>query len=217
MDYAAARAAMVENQLRVNQIADPAVIEAMAAVPREAFVPAHLRGIAYVDEDLPLGNGRYLIEPLVLARLLQAAAVEEGEPALVIGDASGYPAAVLAHMGAEVVVVESDAAAVAGVAATVAGLGLTHISVRHGPLTEGVPDAAPFAVILFAGAVLAVPGAIFDQLGEDGRLVAVIGAGPAMGQGMLHTRASGVISRRPVFDAATPLLPGFEPNPSFVF
>lgn len=219
MDYAAVRHNMVENQLRPNRVIDPAVVEAMEAVPREVFVPKAMRGVAYVDEDLPLGNGRYLIEPLVLGRLLQAAEVRPDDVALVVGCPVGYAAAVLSRMCSAVVALESDATQAEYAAQALAEAGADNVVVETGPLAEGWPKQAPYDVILLAGAVTEPPEALLRQLSDGGRLVAVVRPDPqaTMGQTVVVTRFGDSFGRRPVFDASTPLLPEFAPRPGFVF
>jgi protein-L-isoaspartate(D-aspartate) O-methyltransferase len=216
MDYTAARRNMVESQLRPNKVTNPALIEALASVPRELFVPESLRGVAYVDEDVPLGSGRFLMEPMILGRLLELAAVRPSDAALVVGAASGYSAAVLAGLANSVVALESDHELAPRAAQTLRTLGLSNVAVVEGPLAEGVPRQAPFDVILFDGTVDRVPPAILDQLAEGGRLVAVVKT-PGIGRAMLMTRQAGIVASRIAFDAAVPGLPGFEPAPAFVF
>jgi len=216
MDYTAARRNMVESQLRPNKVTNPALIEALASVPRELFVPESLRGVAYVDEDVPLGSGRFLMEPMILGRLLELAAVRPSDAALVVGAASGYSAAVLAGLANSVVALESDHELAPRAAQTLRTLGLSNVAVVEGPLAEGVPRQAPFDVILFDGTVDRVPPAILDQLAGGGRLVAVVKT-PGIGRAMLMTRQAGIVASRIAFDAAVPGLPGFEPAPAFVF
>jgi protein-L-isoaspartate(D-aspartate) O-methyltransferase len=213
----AARLNMVESQLRPNRVVDPAILEAFLDVPRENFVPEHLRKVACIDEDLPLGDGRWLMEPMVLGRLVQLASIAPGETVLEIGAATGYGTAVLARLARSVVGVESDAALARAAADNLARLGAGNAVVREGPLERGYPDRAPYDVILFEGAVAEIPSEIADQLAENGRLLAVVKAGAGLGRATLATRLRGVLSRRVVFDAGTPLLPGFAPKPSFVF
>ena len=128
MDYALARSNMVSNQLRPNRVDDPAVLDAMADVPRERFLPKALRGVAYADEDLPLPNGHWLIEPLVLARLIQAAEIQPSDVVLVIGCATGYAGAVLARLAATVIVL-APAATAATVEALLDDLGVDNVVV----------------------------------------------------------------------------------------
>ena len=217
MNFAAARRNMVENQIRTNRITDPVVIAAMSEVPREAFLPDPLRSIAYIDEDIPLGNGRYLMEPLVVAQLLQAVEVQAEDLVLEIGCATGYASAVSARMAIAVVALESDPALAEQATAVLAELHQDAVAVVVGDLRAGYPRQAPFNVILFSGAVEEVSPAILDQLADGGRLAAVVRADGGLGHGTLFTRHGEAVSRRPVFDAATPLLPGFEKAPSFTF
>src|SRR6266700_3242878 len=127
-DYRSARLNMVESQIRPNKVTDPAVIEAMLAVPRERFVPEALRGVAYVDEDIPLGGGRYLMEPMVLGRLLQTAAIRPSDVVLDVGCGPGYASAVMARLARDVVALEEDPALMRQVAVLVTELGLTNVA-----------------------------------------------------------------------------------------
>jgi protein-L-isoaspartate(D-aspartate) O-methyltransferase len=215
--FEAARAHMVESQIRPNKVTDDRVLAAIAAVRRELFVPEHLRPVAYIDNDLPLGDGRYLMEPMVTARLLQEAAVEPADIALVVGAGAGYEAAVLARLARSVVALEEDPQLARRARAALADHGIAAVSVVEGSLAAGYRLRAPYDVVMFGGAVAEVPNEIVAQLAEGGRLVAVVKAGGGIGRAMLTTRTGGVIARRVIFDAATPLLPGFQPKPAFVF
>lgn len=216
MDFQAARTAMVNSQLRPNRLTDERIAAALEAVPRERFLPKSLAGIAYVDEDLPLGNGRYLIEPMVLARMLQESRIGEDETVLDVGCATGYGAAVLARLANTVVALESDPELAARATDVLGALEVANAAVVEGPLEKGLPDQGPFDVIIIEGAVAEVPPALFDQVAEDGRLLAVVRQ-QGIGVLTLYAREHGVIGHRRLFDAATPLLPGFEPKKSFVF
>jgi len=216
-DYAAARLNMVDGQLRTNGITDLAVLEAFLAVPRERFVPEALRGAAYVDEDLSLGGGRYMMEPLVLARLIQLAGTQPQHRVLLVGAATGYAAAILARVAKTVVALESDPALAATARRLLAELGSTGVHVVEGPLAAGHAAGAPYDVIILGGAVSQVPDAIADQLAEGGRLAAVMLTRSGMGEAVAMTRVGHVMSRRSSFGAATPPLPGFAPAPGFVF
>lgn len=218
----AARLNMVEGQLRTNKVIDEAVLEGFLTVPRERFVPAALRGIAYVDDDIPLGNGRYLIEPMVLARLLQLAEIRKDDKALEIGCATGYATALLAKLAARVDAVESDATLFAAAGRNLAALGLGNVALHQAPLAEGWLAGAPYNVILINGGVGEVPAAVCEQLAEGGRLVTVSegAASPAdsrCGQAILMTRAEHKLSSRPAFDATVQPLPGFARRAAFVF
>ena len=216
-DYAVARHNMVEGQIRTNRVTDPALVAALDAVPREAFVPKSMQAIAYVDEDLAIGQGRHLMEPLVLARLLQAADVTPSDAVLDIGCATGYSTAVIARIAGSVVGVESDARFVAEANRRLGELSMDNAAVVQGELTRGYAKQAPYNVIVLNGAIGRVPRDIADQLVEGGRLVAVMRDEGGIGRATLMTRVGGTLSSRIIFDAATPDLPGFAREPGFVF
>ena len=217
IDFAATRLTMVESQLRTNKVTDQAVLDAFLAVPRERFVPPALASTAYVDDDLPLGGGRFLMQPIVLARLIQLARIGPDDAVLVIGAGSGYGTAIAARLAQRVVGVECDAGLAASAGARLAELGRGNAAVVEGPLAQGYRAPAPYQVVLFEGRVAHIPDAIAVQVAEGGRIVAVLGDAGGMGRAVLMTRSGGVLSRRPVFDAAVPALPGLERAPSFVF
>lgn len=209
---------MVEGQLRPNKVTDPVVLDAFKSLPREKFVPEAMRGAAYVDEDLPLGNGRFLMEPMVLARLLQSAELRPNYSALEIGSATGYGAAVLAKAVHKVVALESEAALAKQARVNLGDAGIAGVSVMEGPFELGYPQRGPYDVILISGAVAAIPATISDQLSSNGVILAVLKPeGSFMGQAVLMERADGVISKRILFDAGTPILPGFASVPAFSF
>ena len=216
MDFAAARENMVDCQILPNRVTDKRLIEALGAVPREAFVPTEYQGVAYVDEAIPLGGGRDLMQPLVTARLFQAAEPKVRDLALVIGCGTGYGAAVLSYLVGTVVAVESDGGLAKEANQVLSGLGIDTVAVMEGRLEEGYKKQAPYDVILFDGAVADVPDALSSQLAEGGRLVAVI-SDNGVGKAQLMTRHHDQLSSREVFDAGAPLLPGFERSESFVF
>lgn len=217
-DYAKVRMNMVDSQIRPNKVTDPAVLNAFLEVPRELFVPESLRGAAYIDEDLPVAPHRFLMEPMVLARMLQAATVRSTDRVLNIAAGVGYDAAVLGRMAHDVVAVEADATLADGARAALAACQAGNVTVVTADPTKGHPSHAPYDVILFSGAVAVEPDGLAEQLTEGGRLVCVVktGAG-AVGQAVLVERVPGGFSHRVLFDAAIPELPGFEPAPAFVF
>lgn len=217
MDFAKARRNMVESQLRTNKVVDPAVLDAMGAIPREQFVPESMAAVAYVDEDIPLGDGRFLMEPMVLGRLLQEARPTADDAVLLIGCGAGYGAAVLGRLCGAVFALESDPAVAAKATVLLSGLGADNAVVVEGPLDRGWPDEAPYGLILFNGAVDAVPDAIIGQLADDGRIATVIAGERGPGRATLIERRAGITSRRTLFDANTPALPGFIKSAGFVF
>jgi protein-L-isoaspartate(D-aspartate) O-methyltransferase len=221
IDFATSRRNMVDNQIRPNRVTSPALLQALLEVPRELFVPETGRGIAYVDEDIPLQSSesgpRWLMEPMVFARLLQAAEIEKSEVVLHIGCGSGYGAAVLSRLATTVVAVESDPALSAAATANLDRLKVDNVAFIAGDLKKGCPAQAPYGVIVFDGAIDRIDDQIGAQLAEGGRLVAVLRDGPGMGKAILALRRGGTLSHRILFDAGTPYLPGFAPEPSFVF
>lgn len=218
MDFAAARHNMVECQVRPNRVTDTAVIAAMSSVPRELFVPKERRSIAYVDEALCIAPGRWLMEPMITAQLLQMAEVRPEDVVLVVGAATGYTAAVLSRLAGTVVALESDAALAQGATALLAELGADNTIVATGDLQQGYGKQAPYNLVFFDGAIGEVPGAYLSQIAEGGRLVAVVSRGTShMGRGTLFTCHGGRMSARDQFDAGTPFLPGFARQPAFTF
>ena len=217
VDFAAARLNMVESQLRTNKVTNGAVLDAFERTPRELFVPESRQGIAYVDEDIEIGSGRHLMEPMVLARLLQAAQPGPSDVVLDIACGTGYATALLAGMAATVVALESDEDLAASATDTLAVLEADNAVVVKGRLNEGYPAQAPYNVILIGGGVAEVPEVISRQLAEGGRLVAVIKDSGSIGRATLLECHGDVVSGRVLFDAAVPSLPEFEPAPRFVF
>lgn len=218
MDYALARLNMVESQIRTNKVTDPAVIDAFESVPRELFVPKAKRGIAYADEALEIGSGRYMLEPMVLARLLQAAMPGPADVALEVACGTGYATALLARLVSTVVGIDEIDPLVEQGNATLSDLEIDNAALVSGPLMDGYRKQAPYNVILIGGAVDTLPDEFFGQLAEGGRLVAVEG-GTAVGPGVavLYEKMSGRLGRRMLFDAGTPMLAGFRREPGFVF
>lgn len=216
-DYAAARFHMVEGQVRPNKVTDQRLVDAMMTVPRELFVPKAVRGIAYVDEDVAIAPGRFLLEPMVFARMLQAAAIGERDVVLDVGCGSGYSAAVIARLAATVVALESDEALAARASAALSETGVDNALVVCGPLNLGHPAQAPYDVIVVNGAVAEVPSALGEQLADGGRMVVTVVRPHAAGEVRMFQRVGGVLSSRVLFEARPPLLPGFEPVPAFEF
>jgi protein-L-isoaspartate(D-aspartate) O-methyltransferase len=218
-DMAALRTKMVDGQVRPSDVTDHRIIDAMLDIPREAFVPADLQPFAYLDRDLPVSadrRSRCLIQPMIFAKMVQAAAIGPGDVVLEVGCASGYGSAVIARLASSVVALEEDEALADTAAATLARLGVDTVAVVKGPLAAGHPDEAPYDVILVEGSVEVVPEALTDQLKDGGRLVVVVGTGSAA-RGMLFTRTGDDVAGRVVMNASVPLLPGFARERAFEF
>lgn len=213
--FAAARRHMVLSQLRPNRVTDDRVAEAMGTVPREEFVPHDLRGVAYLDEDLEVAPGRFLVEPRVFGRLLQEAGVHRHDVILDIGCGTGYSAAVLGHLGQAVVAIESDPEIVAAASETLSRLEADNVAVVEGALAEGNARQGPYNVIHINGAISEVPETLLKQLADGGRLICVLGTGP--GVATLFTRQGDNFARQSAFDAAVPELKDLVKTPAFEF
>jgi protein-L-isoaspartate(D-aspartate) O-methyltransferase len=212
-----ARLKMIENQLRPNKVTDERVLDAFERIRRELFVPPTLRGVAYVDDDLPLGGGRSLMEPMVAARLVQAATVQPKDSALVVGAGVGYEAALLSLLARGIVALEENSELARLGRSALVDHRIASVSYVEAPLVAGHRQRAPYNVILFAGAVGQIPPEIENQLAEGGRIAVVLRPHAGVGRATLITRTGGVLAPRVIFDAGTPLLPGFDAKPGFVF
>jgi protein-L-isoaspartate(D-aspartate) O-methyltransferase len=216
-DFAQARRMMVEGQIRTNDVTDLRVLAAFDEVARERFVPPRWQPIAYLDRDVPVqetGGARCLLKPMVLAKMIQAAAVGEHERVLDVGCATGYSSAIFAKLAQAVVALEEDSALAE--AATRTLVGADNVKVVTGPLTKGWPHDAPYDVILLNGSTEVPPQTLLDQLANGGRLLAVVGRDP-IGRGTVYRRSGTHVSAHREFDAVAPLLPGFSKPPAFVF
>ena len=208
-DFAAARLAMVDSQLRPQGVTDAAVLGAMGAIARERFLPDHIRPLAYVDRALPLGDGRFLAAPAVLGQLLTAMMAAPGQRALVVGASTGYSAAVLGAMGLSVVAVESSPE----LAAKARELG---IEVSEAPLDKGDAKRGPYDQILIDGAVEHISDAIVEQLAEGGRLgTALVDRG--ITRLIVGRKSGGAFGYLSLGDAGSPVLPGFARPRAFTF
>jgi protein-L-isoaspartate(D-aspartate) O-methyltransferase len=218
--FSIARQKMVDGQVRTSDVTDARILDAMLAVPREAFVPESKRALAYLDLDLDVSEGgaakRYLIQPAVMAKMMQAAEINSTDRVLVVGCATGYAAAVIARFAGEVFATESEPALAERAKATLAGLGVANVTVRAAPAAKGDAADGPFDVIFLNGATEIVPQELYEQLREGGRLVGVFAFSQPQ-RAAIVTHTHGDFGHRPLFDAVAPLLPGLERLPAFVF
>jgi protein-L-isoaspartate(D-aspartate) O-methyltransferase len=218
--FSTARQKMVDGQVRTSDVTDAGIIDAMLAVPREAFVPAKQQALAYLDLDLDVGEGgsaeRFLIKPAVTAKLLQAAEIGDTDNVLVVGCATGYAAALVARLAARVTATEGDSALAARAKDILGQLGIGNVAVKAAAAADGDPANGPYDVIVLNGATEVAPLRIYQQLKEGGRLVGVFALGrPARATIVTHSHHD--FGHRALFDAAAPVLPGLERVPAFVF
>ena len=221
-DFAAARANMVDSQLRPNKVTDKRIIGAMADIPRELFVPSTLVGVAYNDENIPLLSGRSLMQPMVLARLAQAAEIRETDLVLDLAPATGYSTFVLAALAEKVVAVEPDVVLHKEAENNFTKYAPGRATVLAGAPVEGCAARAPFDVIFINGSVEFLPEVILSQLADGGRLVCVMRRyGPAQaahtGQARLYRKTNGSVTWSPLFEANVPPAPGFLAPRGFTF
>ena len=221
-DFAAARRMMVNCQVRTSDVTDLRLIAAMQELPRERFLPAANAQLAYLDLDVPVTEStagaavRRLLKPAVLAKLLQAAEIRGSDHVLDVGCATGYASAILARLACSVVALEEDASLGRLAEDNLRAVGALNATVVSGPLAEGWPQEAPYDFILLNGATEIPPMSLLRQLKEGGRMVGVVGGGPAT-KAMLYRAVGHDVSGWPIFDAAAPLLPGFKQPAAFAF
>lgn len=219
-DFATSRQNMVDCQVRPSDVTDLRIIDAMLAVPREMFVPDSKRPIAYLDLDIDVAAAgkpkRHLIQPAVLAKMIQAAAITGNDRVLVVGSATGYSAAIIAHLAKDVVATEPDPALAATAKASLATLGLANVTVATAQPAEGDSAHAPYDVILLDGATEVEPHGLYEQLKMGGRLVGVFAVSKPP-RATLVARSPADFGTRVLFDASAPVLPGLERLPEFTF
>ena len=214
-DFTAARTIMVDSQVRPNKVNDRRILDAMKALPRERFVPPHAAALAYADEDVPLGGGRVLLEPMVIARLVQAAAVVPGERVLVVASGTGYGAALMAACGGVVTALEDDKALLAIARSALAGHSVT---IAEGAPAAGWASGGPYDVVFLEGAAEQIPEALAAQVKQaGGRFIGITSTDGRTAQAVSGMRAGAGLALRPLFDCATPRLPGFRQAAGFVF
>jgi protein-L-isoaspartate(D-aspartate) O-methyltransferase len=217
IDFSLARSKMIESQVRPNGITDGRIIQAMALLPREIFVPEARRSLAYMDEDIEIGAGRSLMEPMALAKLVQLAEIQSGDHVLHVGCGTGYATALLAALGKTVIGIDEDEGFAQTANSNLARLDIANAEVHRSAHAAGWTGGQPYDAILVDGRVPVVPSALFEQLRDGGRLVAVVGDND-VATATAYNRHDGAISSLPAFEASVGPLPGVTvERPAFVF
>lgn len=216
-DFMIARANMVDGQLRPNRIKTPALLAAFAAVPRELFVPPAARGSAYADAAQPLGQGRQMHAPLVLAHLVQALEVEADDTVLVAAAAMGYSAAILAHMARQVVMVEDNKKFLTAAKNTLLDVGIANIRVLHGTPEGGAARYAPYDAILLNAPMVEIPPQLLAQLKDGGRLATLRQGADGLPEAVVFTKHNGTLVEKTLFETTARSLPGLQQAETFVF
>jgi protein-L-isoaspartate(D-aspartate) O-methyltransferase len=215
-DQIEARQAMISGQLLPNQITDERVIAALTSVSRDLFVPKALKGVAYVDEDIEVAPGRFVMEPMVLAKLISAANIQKTDFVLEVGCATGYSSAVLSKLADAVVAVEEDEELSTKAYGHLQDCGADNVAVVCCANSEGVIKQGPFQVIFINGGVEEIPQTLIDQLADGGRMV-FVRLKNGVGHGHMLTKNSATVDGRDLFDANVDILPGFNKKAQFVF
>jgi Protein-L-isoaspartate carboxylmethyltransferase len=219
VDFSQARRTMVDSQLRTFDVNDIPVLDAMGSVPRERFVLPGREDLAYIDQNILVSDGaehRFMMTPMVLARLIQELRIGPGDRVLDVACGRGYSSAVLCELGAKVTALESDGNLAQTAKQTLDATGFAAVTVETGPLDKGVPVEGGYNAILINGAVDLRPEELLRQLANGGCLACVKGRGRA-GRATLYVRSDNAFSERNLFDAAAPSLAAFEAKPGFVF
>ena len=201
MDFAKSRENMVESQLRTNKVTNEKILTAMREIAREKFVPTRLRDLAYIDKNIEITNGRFMMSPMDLARILQSCQIKDSDSILIIGSSTGYSAAVASKLASSIFAVEEDAELVTSSEALLTELAMDNVVVKNDKLFNGWKKQAPFDVIIFDGAVDFIPNDITEQMSENGRMVAVVKQNDLIGIATIFKKQNGHISNIKMFDA----------------
>lgn len=217
IDFAVARKNMIDGQIHPAGVVDEGILDAFTSVPREVFVTEKLKSVAYTDDNIDLGQGRSLIEPITLGRMVQAVNPTPDDVVLVIGAATGYVSAILSLLVSTVISQESNKRHADKAERVLGKLGYCNVVSENGDVTAGVAKHGPYNIIFINGSVEQVPDIILDQLGLGACLVAVIRCqNSTAGQATLFVKSeNGNVSSRPLFDACVPFLKEFQSQPSF--
>lgn len=207
---------MVDTQVRPSDVTKFPIIDALLHVPREEYVPDSQREAAYIGENIDIGDGRVVLEPRTLAKMLDAVDIQPSDVVLDLGCGLGYSTAVLAHLADFVVAVEDDAARAEDAQRNLSANGVDNAAVFEGPLSEGAAKNGPYDAIVLQGAVEQVPATLLDQIKENGRIIAIFAEGQ-LGEVRIGRKIDGVVNWRMSFNASAPVLAGFAKETAFSF
>lgn len=216
IDFQAARTAMVDGQIRPSDVTLYPILESMLTVPREAFVPSEKRAVAYMGDHIDLGNGRIVMDPRILAKMLEVLDIQPDELVLHVGAGLGYSTAVIAHMAEAVIAVEEDTAMAADAETRLSDQSADNAVVHTGPLVDGAAQHGPYDVILVEGGVETMPEALLAQLKLGGRIAVIEVHGPDGSCRVGVQTANGIVWQN-AFDATAPVLSGFMVEKAFTF
>ena len=218
MHFEALRKAMVDSQIRPNKVIDDRVIAAFLNVPRERFVSKNMQNLAYIDEDIHLSGGRFIVEAMVMARIIQTLALDASQSVMLIGAGTGYTAALLSSLVESVIAIETRAQMVEKAQQAVAGLDIGNVAVIKARLQDGYASEAPYDAIIIEGAVEQIPQSLLEQLSDGGRLAAIWRPeGTQAGEACIWHKTGEAVSRTPLFTAQVPVLDEFRAKPKFSF
>lgn len=215
-DFAKARDHMVESQIRTNDVTEPAILKAFRTTARENFVPKAKKALAYSDAHIRMDEGRVMLRPRDLSKLIDAADIRPSDVVLDVACGRGYSTAVMSKLADTVVGLEVSDEAVATATDLLVQADVENAAIVKGDLKGGASEHGPFNVIFINGAVTQVPKQWLTQLANKGRLVCIVQNGP-IGQATVFTKSGDAVGDRVEFDASAPLLPGFEAEEAFVF
>ena len=217
-DFAKARLQMVESQLRPNRVTDEVLLTAMETTPREVFVPQEARGFAYLDEDIEIAPSRWLMEPMVFARLAQAASLQPHHRVLDVACATGYSTIILGKLAGQVMGIDRDKGFIALAQNVARNLGVANVQFSQTEPVEGFSPTAPYDAIFINGSVAQIPADLFEQLKDGGKLMTVYRDSiTATGKARCYQKQGGKITHRDLFDASCYVVAGFEKPERFTF
>ncbi len=207
--FAAARENMVKSQILTNKVKDKNIIKEMCELPRQDFVQDNLKLLAYSDEALNLNDNRYILPPMVFAKMAESAEISESDSVLDIGCGTGYSSTILSKLAKKVIALENDSEFMARLNHNVTKHAAQKVQIVSGKLSHGWAEGGPYNVIFVNGAILKTPNNLLDQLSEGGRLVVVINNSPVSGAAILFVKNGDKIVKKELFDVSLPILNSF--------